>query len=261
MRHAPYSGLAFNQFGPGRVTPAVKALLYVNGAVFLVTELVPSGLRRQLLVVLGFTPAATLERLWIWQPFTYMFLHGGIFHILFNMLVLWMFGVQLERVWGSRFFLRYYVVAGVGAALITLAACWLPFGFADITYITPTIGASGAVYGLLLAFAIYYPETPILVFLLFPLPAKYFVMILGAIAFISAPRGDGIAHVTHLGGLAAGYWYLRSQRGTSSGRRGLGRLSVVAGIKYRYVKWKMGRLRKKFAVYPGKKRNWDDTIH
>jgi membrane associated rhomboid family serine protease len=261
MQHSPHRGLAFNQFGPGTITPVVKALLYANIAVFLVTELAPRGIARQFILFFGFTPAATLEGLRIWQPFTYMFLHGGVFHILFNMLVLWMFGVQLERVWGSRFFLKYYTVAGVGAALITLAACWLPFTFAETTYITPTIGASGAVYGLLLAFAIYYPHTPILVFLLFPVPAKYFVMILGAIAFISAPRGDGIGHVTHLGGLAAGYWYLRSWRGTARGRLGAGRLGVMADIKYRYVKWKMGRLRKKFAVYPGKKRNWDDTIH
>lgn len=261
MRHTQYAGPTFNQFGPGLITPVVKLLLYANAAVFLVTELAPRPFKLWLTLVFGYTPAAALERLWIWQPFTYMFLHGDLFHILFNMLVLWMFGVQLERLWGSRFFLRYYLVAGVGAALITLAVSWLPFEFAAATYITPTIGASGAIYGLLLAFAIYYPTTPILMFLLFPIPAKYFVMILGAIAFISAPRGGGVAHVTHLGGLAAGYWYLRSLRGHSGRRLGIGRLGIMADIKYRYMKWKMGRLRRKFEVYPGKKRNWDDTIH
>jgi len=178
------------------------------------------------------------------------------------MLVLWMFGVQLERLWGSRFFLKYYLVAGVGAAGVTLAACWLPFSFAEATYVTATIGASGATYGLLLAFAIYYPEAPIFVLALFPVPARYFVMILGAIAFISTPRGGGVAHVTHLGGLLAGYWYLRHHRVTSARRFGFGRLGVMADLKYRWVKWKMSRLRKKFDVYPGgKKEDWDHTVH
>ena len=115
-----------------------------------------------------------------------------------------MFGVQLERLWGSRFFLRYYFVAGVGAAVVMLVVSLLPFSFSAVTYGTVTIGASGAIYGLLMAFAIYYPETPILMFFLFPVPAKYFVMILGAIAFVSTPRGGGIAHVTHLGGAVGG---------------------------------------------------------
>ena len=262
MRRAYYGGPGYVQFGPGMMTPIVKALIYANVAVFLVTALAPATLRRWLIEIFAFTPEAALERLFIWQPLTYMFMHGGVFHILFNMLVLWMFGVQLERVWGSRFFLRYYLVAGAGAALVTLVACWLPFAFAPMTYVTPTIGASGATYGLLLAFALYYPEAPILMFLMFPIPAKYFVMILGAISFISAPRGGGIAHVTHLGGLLAGYLYLRRFRGVSGRRLGFGRLGIMADIKYRWVKWKMNRLRKKFDVYPGgNDRDWDERIH
>ena len=173
-----------------------------------------------------------------------------------------MFGVQLERMWGTRFFLRYYFVVGVGAAAVTLVVSLLPFSFSPATYIVPTIGASGAVYGLLLAFALYYPDAPILMFLLFPIPAKYFVMILGAIAFISAPRGGGVAHITHLGGLLAGYLFLRRLRGISASRFGFGRLGVMADIKYRYLKWKMGRLRKRFDVYSGgNDRDWDKRIH
>ena len=101
-------------------------------------------------------------------------------------------------------------------------------------------------------------------FFLFPVPAKYFVMIIGAVAFLSVPRGDGVAHIAHLGGLAVGFLYLR-MRGVAAGRIGgggrmrLGRIGVIADIKYRYVKWKMARLRKRFDVYQGRGgRDWDD---
>ena len=242
------------------MTPVVKALIWTNVGVFLVTALIPSALG-WISYLFGLTPRLTLTRFMLWQPFTYMFVHGGIGHILFNMLILWMFGVQLERLWGSRFFLRYYFVAGLGAAIVTVAVSLLPFSFSAATYATITIGASGAIYGLLMAFALYYPETPILMFFLFPVPAKYFVMILGVIAFISTPRlGDGIGHITHLGGLLAGYLYLRRLRVTSG--RGFGRLGIMADIKYRYLKWKMGRLRKKFDVYPGgQDQDWDKKVH
>lgn len=252
-----YRGASGHSFGPGLMTPAVKALILANVAVFVVTALAPRGVRAWLGELLGLTPALALTGLRIWQPFTYLFLHGDVGHVLINMLILWMFGVQLERLWGTRFFVRYYLVAGVGAAAVTIAVSLLPLPFSAATYASITIGASGAVYGLLMAFALYYPNTPILMFLLFPVPAKYFVMILGAIAFISAPRGGGVAHVTHLGGLAAGYLYLRRLRGAP-----LGRLGVAADLRYRYLRWKMGRLRRRFDVYAGgRDRDWRDRIH
>ena len=262
-RSSYYGGPGQYQFGPGLMTPVVKALIWANVGVFLLTALIPpvfGWLSR----IFGFTPERVLTQFMLWQPFTYLFMHDprGVGHILINMLILWMFGVQLEQLWGSRFFLRYYFVAGVGAAVVTLVVSLLPFSFSDATYTTVTIGASGAIYGLLMAFAMYYPETPILMFFLFPVPAKYFVMILGAVTFISTPRGGGIAHVTHLGGLLAGYLYLRRLRGISARRFGFGRLGIMADIKYRYVKWKMARLRKKFDVYPGgNDQDWDKRIH
>ena len=259
MRRVYYQGPARYSFGPGLMTPAVKALIWTNVAVFLVAALAPPVFR-WLVQFLALTPESVVTRLMIWQPVTYLFLHdaSGIGHILFNMLILWMFGVQLERLWGTRFFLRYYFVAGVGAAVVTVVVSLFSFSEAiEATYSVPTIGASGAIYGLLMAFALYYPETPILMFFVFPVPAKYFVMILGAIAFISAPRGGGIGHITHLGGLVAGYLYLRHRRGVS-----LGRLGVMADIKYRYLKWRMGRLRKRFDVYSNERdRDWNDRIH
>jgi membrane associated rhomboid family serine protease len=159
------------------------------------------------------------------------------------MLALWMFGVELERMWGSRFFVKFYFVAGVGAALTTLVCSFLPFAFANQLYYSLTIGASGAVYGILLAYARYFPHRPILLYFVFPIPAKYFVMIIGAISLLSAMSGPGggIAHATHLGGLVAGYLYLRSGA----------RTHLISEIKYRYLKWRINRMRRRFDVYSG----------
>ncbi|MBI4265538.1 MAG: rhomboid family intramembrane serine protease [Acidobacteria bacterium] len=224
-------------FGPGPITPAIKAIIIANVAAFLITLVVPAITLR-----LGMRPADVVGALHVWQPVTYMFLHGGFFHILFNMLALWMFGVELERMWGTRFFTRYYFVSGVGAALTTLVLSFTPFPFADQLYYALTIGASGAVYGILLAYALYFPNRPIYMYFFFPIPAKYFVMIIGAISLLSSMSGPGggIAHTTHLGGLLAGYLYLKR-----------GRIHVMSEIKYRYLKWRINRMRKRFDVYSG----------
>lgn len=250
-----YHGPSYDtSFGPGIVTPAVKALIWANVVTFVATSFVPA-----LVAWFGLTPAAVFGRLFLWQPVTYLFLHGSLGHILINMLILWMFGVELERLWGTRFFLRYYFITGIGAAAATLAVSLLPSMVGGRMYVTPTIGASGAIYGLLMAFAIYYPSRPILMFFLFPVPAKYFVMILGAIAFLmSTGPGDGIAHTAHLGGLVVGYLYLRRGRLPL----GIGRAGVKAELKYRYVKWRMNRLRKRFEMHPGgRDRDWERRIH
>lgn len=231
-------------FGPGPITPAVKWLIIANIAAFVV-----SLISRAVIEYLGLSPQLVLERGWIWQPVTYLFLHDGIFHILWNMLILWMFGVELERLWGTRFFLQYYAVTGVGAAATVMAVGLLPFEATASTYSATTIGASGALYGLLLAYAMYYPDRPILMFMLFPVPAKYFVMILGAIAFLSGPGGR-VSNAAHLGGLLFGYLYLQNGRG-----------GLSAEIKYRYLKWKMNRLRRKFDVYSGGRSDYDRRVH
>jgi membrane associated rhomboid family serine protease len=235
-------------FGPGPVTPAVKILLWANIAVYVATLIF-----RSLQEWLGLVPKYVIEQHWIWQPVTYMFLHDvrNFTHILFNMLILWMFGVELERMWGTKFFVKYYAITGIGAGLITILVSLLPFGPTSAIYDHNIVGASGALYGLLLAFALYYPNRPILMFMLFPVPAKYFVMILGGIAFLTSMQGSGtVAAVTHLGGLAVGYIYLNSGRG-----------GLTAEIKYRYLKWKMNRLRRKFDVYSGGRSDWDRHVH
>jgi membrane associated rhomboid family serine protease len=224
-------------FGPGPLTPAIKLLVAANVVVFLVDSIVP--LQR----AFGLDPSDVVGGLQVWRMATYMFLHGGIFHILFNMLALWMFGVELERMWGSRYFTRFYFVSGVGAALTTLLLSLTPFSFADALYSSLTIGASGAVYGILLAYALYFPHRPIYVYFVFPIPAKYFVMIMGAISLYSSVSagGGGVAHSTHLGGLVAAYLYLKV--GT--------RTSLLAEVRYRFLKWRINRHRRRFDVYSG----------
>ena len=225
------------QIGPGPLTPAVRALVVLNVAGFLATVLMPS-----LTVWLGLIPALVVERWWIWQPLTYMFLHGGVFHLLFNMLALWMFGLELERLWGTRFFVRYYLVTGVGAAATTVLLSLLPFAFAGDIYSAVTVGASGAIYGLLLAYGLTYPNRPIYMYFVFPIPAKIFVLIIGAISFFSSVTGTGggVAHATHLGGIVVGYVYLMW---TGS--------QFTSTLRSQWLRWRMTRLRKKFDVHPG----------
>jgi membrane associated rhomboid family serine protease len=248
-RNPSFSTAAYS-FGPGPMTPAVRMLLYVNIGMYVATLAFPP-----IVDYLGLIPEQVVEHYWLWQPVTYMFLHArNPTHILFNMLILWMFGVELERMWKTRFFVKYYFVTGVGAGILSVLVALLPFEPTRATYGVNIVGASGALYGLLLAFALYFPNRPILMFLFFPVPAKYFVMILGAIAFLTSIEGGGtVAATTHLGGLAVGYLYLRSGRG-----------GIMAEIKYRYLKWKMNRMRRKFDVYSGgrsDKSPWDRHVH
>jgi membrane associated rhomboid family serine protease len=194
-----------------------------------------------IILFFGLEPRRVIGGLELWRPITYMFLHAGLFHILFNMLALWMFGVELERMWGSRYFLKYYFVCGLGAAATMLVLPVLPVpAFAGLYYAV-TVGASGAIYGILLAFALYFPNRPIIMFFVFPVPARYAVMIMGGIALLSSMGGTGgVAHAAHLGGLIAGYLFLRGRR-----------LHLLSEIQYRFLKWRINRSRKRFDVYSG----------
>ncbi len=251
----PYSsssspGSAVYQFGPGPITPAVKALLYANVGMFVLTWIAPG-----LVPLLGLQPVAVVLGLRLWQPVTYMFIHAGLEHILFNMLALWMFGVELERLWGRRFFYRYYFLTGVGAAATTILLGLLPGQLGATMWYSVTVGASGAIYGLLAAYALYFPNRPIYIWFLFPIPSKVFVLIMGAIAFMSSVSGNqgGIANSAHLGGLVIGYLYLKNM----GGRGGPG----LDEIKYRYAKWRMNRLRRRFDVHAGGRHDWNGRVH
>src|SRR5215469_916759 len=146
MRRSPTRHYASSfSFGPGPLSTALKALIGANVALFLAQLFFPI-----ITDTLGLRPIFVLRGFWIWQLVTYMFLHGGLFHILFNMLALWMFGAELERIWGTRYFLKFYFVTGIGAAALTVLFSLLPFGFAQQLQYSIIIGASGAIYGLLL---------------------------------------------------------------------------------------------------------------
>jgi membrane associated rhomboid family serine protease len=234
-------------FGPGPVSTALKALIIANVAMFFATSVFGS-----LVPLLGLVPVLVVHDLWVWQVGTYMFLHGGLFHILFNMLALWMFGAELERVWGTRYFLKFYFVSGIGAGVLTVLFSLLPFGFAQSLQHSVVIGASGAIYALLLAYALYFPDRPIYMYFVFPIPARIFVLIMGVIAFYSSlSDSGGVANATHLGGLLVGYLYLKTSR-----------IHPLGELKYRYAKWKIDRARKKFDVYSGGRRDdWNRRIH
>jgi rhomboid family protein len=247
MRRYPSPYASSFSFGPGPISTALKALIGVNVVMFLITSFVQS-----VVPYLGLIPTYVLHQFWVWQLATYMFLHGGIFHIVFNMLALWMFGTELERMWGTRYFLKFYFVTGIGAGVLTVLFSLLPFGFAQQIQHSIVIGASGAIYGLLLAYALYFPDRPIYMYFVFPIPAKIFVAIMGAIAFFSSlSEAGGVANATHLGGLVVAYLYLKR-----------GRTDPIAELKYRYLKWKINRVRKKFDVYSGGRADdWDRHVH
>jgi membrane associated rhomboid family serine protease len=243
--YSPYgSSIAF---GPGPLSQTLKALIGANVIVFLAQLVMPA-----LGWTFGLQPPAVLWEFKIWQLVTYMFLHVGAMHLLFNMLALWMFGTELERIWGTRYFLKFYFVTGVGAAVLTVLFSLLPFDAAAQLRSALVMGASGAIYGLLLAYGLYFPDRPLLLFMVFPVPARYAVMIFGVLAFLfSLEGGSGVANATHLGGLIVGYFYLKG-----------GRVHPIAEAKYWYLRWKMARTRKKFDVYSGGRANdWNRRVH
>ena len=163
----------------------------------------------------GLMPIMVVSKGALWQLVTYVFQHGNPMHLLWNMLIMWMFGSDLELHWGSRRFLFYYLLCGVGAGVVTVLL--------TPTTATVTVGASGAVFGLLAAFGLLFPDRPVAFMLIFPMKAKYFVMLLGLLQLLlfSQDAGGGIAYGTHIGGLVTGVLYVLVQlrRSTTTGRK------------------------------------------
>jgi membrane associated rhomboid family serine protease len=238
--------------------PAIRFLILACCTVFVAQEIsgLIAGGRGQAFWILNFglVPAYVVHG-FIWQPFTYLFLHGGIWHLLINMLFLWMFGVDLERVWGSRRFYTYYFLCGVGAGLINVIVKLIidPSGRGSAAI--PTIGASGAIFGILLAAAMVFPDQKVWL-IPFPItiPMRIYALAMGAIEFFStfnSGTGDNVSHVCHLGGMLVGYIYLR-------------RGSFGYNVRNRYSDWRRKRLRRKFEVYvhkhqdkpPSRPDNW-----
>ena len=245
----------------------VKMLLTINVGVFLAMLLMralwPSSYGL-IMMIGGLIPAYVLHGA-IWQLVTYSFLHLGFFHLFFNMLALWMFGSQFEIEWGERRFLEFYFFCVVGAAISTMivgyaglsmlklavTGGWGSVGFfAGIAHVidTPTVGASGGIYGLLIAFGILYGDRQIYMFPLpFAIRAKYMVGIWIFIALVGALQGaQGVANIAHLGGAFCGWFYLRFvPRSGLQVRASEG----YFGIRNRYYRWKRRRAARKFEVY------------
>ena len=203
--------------------PAVKNLLWINALFFLGSVNVFTGeetlLWRYFQYYLALYPLGS-GNFEIWQLISYMFLHGGIGHIFFNLFALWMFGQAIENFWGTKRFVIYYFLTGIGAGLLHILINSDPVATSQGLRYVPTIGASGAVYGILLAFGMMFPERPIYLFLLpIPVKAKYFVAFFGVIELISGITrpGSGVAHFAHLGGMVVGfilikYWGLKGEK-------------------------------------------------
>src|SRR6266516_6284965 len=229
-----YGSRASVLFG-GPATPTIKTLIIINVAVFLLQTLEHLLGVSFLVTYFGLVPWRVTHEFFLWQFVTYMFLHGDPFHLFFNMLALYMFGNELERYWRRRGFLTYYFLTGIGAGVCS----WV----VGVNSATVIIGASGAIYGRLLAFAIIDPERIVLVSFLFPVKVKYLVLFMGFIAFwFSIVGGEpGVAHIAHLGGMLVGLVFLK-------GRPWLDRLRLFQEQRKREA------LKRQFEVYYGEVR-------
>ncbi|KZK74923.1 MAG: rhomboid family intramembrane serine protease [Pelodictyon luteolum] len=202
-----YSNQPYRPGGFQVIPPAIKAIILINVGVFLLESFPAFG--NVLLSEFALWPLGS-GNFRIWQPLTYLFLHGGTAHIFFNMFALWIFGAEIENHWGTKQFNIYYFTCGIGAALINLIA--------TMGSLSPTIGASGAVYGILLAFGMMFPDRYIFLYFLFPIKAKFFVAGYAFIEFFSGlgsrtmGSGSNVAHFAHLGGMLIGWIYITLKR-------------------------------------------------
>lgn len=237
------------------VPPGVKWLLIANTALFVLYFVAVNLIGINPFRYFRLVPYEAVEHLQVWRIFTYLFLHDptGFGHILLNMLSLYMFGRTLEETWGTERFLRYYFVCGLGAGLCVIVA-----GYLTGSQYAATIGASGAIFGLLLAFGMLFPDTTVLMSFLFPIKAKYMVMIVGAITFLSSlTANSGVSHIAHLGGMVFGYFYIRSLRRSPAYSRRSGP-SLFQRISSAWQDYKIRRARKKFQVYMSRQNRKDD---
>ena len=187
-------------YKPSLFTDAIKTLISVNFAIFILQSISSSEII--FFSNFGLVPKLVWSHLKIWQPFTYMFFHGDIWHVLINMFVLWMFGSELERVWGKKNFLRFYFITGIGSGLGTML-----FGLQSTI---PIVGASGAIYGVLLAYGVMFPNRTVYLYGIIPIKSIWFVIGIGVIAFFSSFNNfTNISHLTHLFGMIIGYLYLK----------------------------------------------------
>ena len=215
-------------FGPPFTPPIIKQILITLACVFLIQNLnlAPSGL----LVVV---PEDVWQHGFLWQPFTYMWMHAGLGHIAMNCFMLWMFGSPVAMAWGPKRFLRFYLICGVGAGVFIATVPYLLYalGASERSLAIPTLGASGAIYGVILAYSLTWPERTIM--LIFPPVAFRAIWLIPAMFFMSVVLDPGnVSHVGHLSGAAVGWLYLNS---TGDARAQIS----LASIKHRWRRWRM----------------------
>jgi membrane associated rhomboid family serine protease len=218
----------------GGIPWGIKALLIANTAMFLLCFFLQGPLGG-VLRYLELTPAAVVRSFQIWQLFTYQFLHFGVLQFVFNMLALWWFGPELEGIWGTARFLRFYLLCGCGAGLCAVAAGFL-FGAENAAI----VGASGPIYAILAASAAIWPERDILYFF-FPMKMKYFVLLIAAVDFLLSY--GHVSYMALLTGLLFGYFYVKYPFGKRSS------FDPMASIQAAYKRWKLQRAKRKFQVY------------
>ncbi len=236
-------GVQFRMGGP--ITPIVKKLMIINGSIFLFQQFMSIFLPGAIENMFGLHHSGVIHEFKLWQPFTYMFLHGSWLHIIFNLIALWMFAGELEKLWGSTTFLRYYFFSGLGAGLFITIMNFIvynKFGSSPIT-----IGASGAIYGILLAYGVTWPNREVLLYFVFPVKIKYLIIGFGIMEFFGTlsnamGAGGNISHIGHLGGLISGYLYLMRYKGK---RPGTSKKSSGSNVKVINEFLKKERLKRK----------------
>jgi membrane associated rhomboid family serine protease len=241
-----------NYISSNRFPTGLRFLLIANIGLFVLRYILRAA-HQDIFQNFQLVPAQVVQTFAVWQLVTYLFLHSGISHILWNMLGLWMFGAELERTWGTARFIRFYLICGIAAGLTVTVASYLTG-----TQNFPTEGSSGAIYAILMAYALVFPDRTLLFGFLIPMKPKYFVMIIGGIVLLQSysaalgePGGSGVQVFAHLGGLIVGYLMLRG--------RGL-RMQIRHPIVSSYQSWKLRRAKKKIQVYL-RKQDRDRTIH
>jgi membrane associated rhomboid family serine protease len=219
-------------FGPPVTPRVVQHLIIANIAAFFLQFLLRNT---QIPMDLAVRPAYVWQGGYLWQPFTYMWLHGGLGHILMNMFMLWMFGSQLALAWGPRKFLRYYLLCGIGAGFIIATWPYLIMNLRPESVLIPTMGASGAIYGVLLAYSLTWPDR-VIALIFPPITFRAIWLIPGLFVMTWAFGGGNISHIGHLGGVLMGWLYLRRKGEAGS------RILSFEHLKYR---WKRYRMRQK----------------
>ncbi len=218
------------QIGPPITPPIIKQIMIANAVVFLLQQAFPP-----LTAYASVSPLGFWQLGYLWEPFTYMWLHAGFGHIAMNMLMLWMFGSQLAMAWGPKRFLRFYLICGVGAGLIIASYPYLMLAFHPEWLIAQTLGASGAVYGVLLAYSLTWPDRTLM--LIFPPVAFRAIWLIPGLFFMSMmfSGGQNISHIGHLGGVIVGWMYLRRK----------GHANAIFSFSQLRSRWKRHRMRRK----------------